>query len=340
MEHNNYIYSIDRIRIISQAPINILSKELPSNSFNKWCRRYFVDFGSEAAKLKGFPSKIEVIAPKRKFFELLLRCEALLQYGYSISYIETARDLLCASKNETISLAEEIFKHLRKKYTYRHFLYDDLKRVTYDGSNEHDDKCTKTNRAKRKKYTPDMYSDRTAYWGNKRFQLVVYPRISKIVERPCVHKEWKIQGSQIIERKMRIALIKDILDFMDIHIETWFDKQYEKFITFEEINHEKHGRFLVNMPRGAKTAGYGYSGYFGGRFKKAEPVMASRIHCNVHNIETAPQLRNYYKNELSRIKKKGQGKRTRWEDKIVNLTNYKLNSFFNSIDFKQHMANL
>lgn len=58
------------------------------------------------------------------------------------------------------------------------------------------------------------------------------------------------------------------------------------------------------------------------------------MHCNNHNIETAPELRNYYKNEISRIKKKGQGKRTRWEDKIVNLTNYKLNSFFKPIKFQ------
>ena len=160
--------------------------------------------------------------------------------------------------------------------------------------------------------------------------MVIYARESKVANKPCLHEEWRMIGANTVKRKAGLIKIEDIASFMDSDIGQWFEEQYRQYIKYEIINHDRHGRFLQNMPRGRKKLPQ----YPENIFKPVSRFeMVSRMFCHIHKIKTAAELRNYYKNERIRIKTKGRGRTSIEDNKLLSqLSSYKLNSFFLTCD--------
>lgn len=68
-----------------------------------------------------------------------------------------------------------------------------------------------------------------------------------------------------------------------------------------------------------------------GGAKKQHPKVASQIICILEGIDSVAKLLKYYKGEKLRIKSK-RGKKTHFENKVIKLKNYKLNSFLKHCD--------
>jgi len=135
---------------------------------------------------------------------------------------------------------------------------------------------------------------------------------------PCVHMEWRIRGAAAIKTKTGISTIQDFINF---NPRECFDRLINKYLTMGEIDHEKHGRWLVGMRRGMTTPPYGFS-----NAPKAGPVLASINTCLLYKIETAAGLIKYYRELKDKVKHQ-RGRRSDGDRKIIGLSDYMLKSF-------------
>ena len=310
MALNRDVYHFDKVSIIFVDPRKRLQRVLPLNELTRFATKFHLDDGSDVASYFGYSSRIEAIAPYKRFFEILDEHKEFFRDDYKISYIEIAKDRLYETKRETLKIFHTILKHRRKKYTHEFCVYDDS--------------YTPIAKKKKRKDSEELYSSETGYWGCDSYQYVIYPRISKIAKQPCVHQEWRIRGASTIKSKTGITTLRDMINF---DIEKWFSEQYERFLKLESINHEKHGRWTDNIPSRLNKKGKSYCNgkyYFDTKYWAEQ---ASLVFCRIRGIETTSELISFYKNEIERVKHK-VGRKTSWEKKVHDkLNNYKLNSF-------------
>ena len=306
------VYSIDRVRILFRDRKKKLGKKLPLLVLKHHCRRIHFERTEEYQQNCGYFSKLEVGLPGPRFFEIL---EKHIPTRYYITYIEIARDMVYPEKYVTETVFDTLLRFIRKKYSHEYFIYD------VDKSN-----LIVTDTEDDLKYRHEKYSSKTCYLGGKRFKHVTYPRISKVSKKPCIHSEWRISGSRGIKKKTGIRTIRDLMEF---DIQSCYERLAKNFIVFEEIDCNKHGRFIQNMPQRAKEPGVIRSGKnVGGQL--AKPELSCRMHNTYYRIESPLQLWKYYKDEQKRIKtmmKAGGAKLTIREERILKLSYYKLNSF-------------
>jgi hypothetical protein len=107
----------------------------------------------------------------------------------------------------------------------------------------------------------------------------------------------------------------------------WCQETFDQYIEFKDIDHLAHGRFIQNMKRGAKEASLLLNGMQG---KAANPKLASILFCKVHDINSAAVLKQFYKEEMKRIRRK-KGNRSKWEERVSKLSDYKIHSFLRPI---------
>ena len=171
----------DRIRISSKEPYGRIFSNLPIDSLKAECK----SFSLHRLKYKrsAFKTSLHLTAPTQICLEILHRYEDLL-WPYCISYIELAEDTPCKTPTEAINKTEKMQETLLKKYSGGN-IFDGLE----------------TDKLKKGKY-PDAT---TLYTTTKCFSHVLYPAPSKIDGGPCKHREWRIFGAGLIQKKTRLA---------------------------------------------------------------------------------------------------------------------------------------
>jgi len=299
------VFSFDKVRINTRLFMSQLRKLFPPSELETLCKTHRINKATSQASKGGFRSKIEVEAPQGKFLEIV--GERLDGEYYRISNVEIAMDIPCRHEFESMKQTDALIEIMTKRYTHAHFVYD---------AEEHPQQSTDRKAA----YKEGKYGEKTGYWGGKGFRFKIYPRISKITGLPCSHLEWTIQGASNIKAITGIYTIKDMLKF---DMEKWFQGKFDKFIEFKEIDHLIHGRFVQNMKRGMKEACGLLDGIKG---KLENPELASRLFCMIERIYSAAGLKQFYKKEQKRIKRK-KGNRTSWEERVSKLPDHKIQSF-------------
>jgi hypothetical protein len=305
------IYYYDKICINLKVTKENIEHILPLKELNSHSARCHLDYASEEAQKFGYQSRLEIEQPEMEVFLLLAKYEKFMSIceepksKYKISHIEIARDVICSSKKESLIHRDFMLEHLRRRYSREQLVYVSKEPIISE----------------------IKYSDKTGYWGRERSKskLIMYPRISKKVNEPCVHSEYKFWGASNIKKKTGISTLNDLINF---DFEQFFTQQKEKYITYEKIDYERLGRWVNNISlRENVISTFGKCRKF--VYNEAERV--ANLFCRAEGIKTASDLRNFFKDNQKIINAK-KGRRGRWDNKILDLTRYKINTFFNPID--------
>ena len=274
------IHYIDRIRILFYDDKGFMDNIIDTTELNKHCENARITTTTKTVYAKTHcKSKLDMIVPEPHALQLLAQyCQNI---DHKISYIEVAHDALYPTEAIAKSIADAKIKCAHKLYAKECFIYD----------RNNDDKV--------RPRLPGIFSDRTGYYGEKnKFIYVIYARNSKpmIFPFPCSHDEFRIQNAARIRKLLGINSITDILCF---DIKSNFLKLKKKFIRFEELDHEAHGRFRQDIRKGvdSKVIGRG-----AGEMLKSE--RASHHIMRAHDLGYQSQLRILYKKQRKEAQKK------------------------------------
>lgn len=308
MHGSSYHYYIDRLTILFKQDTFVIARRLSLAQLKKECRSVNLLNLPNSSQLGGYRSKLEVVVPSTAFLKLL--DNQVHGYKYAITCVELAYDEV----QSTLDIPTERFD----TFTGHARMLNSSKALIYDA-----DKAGSKGRLYKEK---GLLGDRTLYLGARRRQLVAYLRNSKIDEKPCFHQEWRLKTAASIRRHLGINSISDLIS---LDVGQKFTKLTGKFIKYEEIDHEQHGRFIQDMPRGATNPGIMKSGPFTGD-PLLEPERASYLSMRGKGITAPSELRAFYAKEVKRIKGKLKGKHnlTQWEARVHGLSRHRLNKFF------------
>jgi len=265
--------------------------------------------------MRGYHSQLAVVLPKRELLEEL--SGSIGDNRHRVFSAELACDRLYLNQPETKVKQRQITKVLRKKWSPNVRIFDSTVSVS------------RPRRVTDPEYQHEKYDSQTTYAGGPNFEYTIYARISKMTELPCVHCEWKISGSYMMRKRTGVRTIHDLLD---LNVERTFNSLCQSYIAYEEIDHEKHGRFVQNMTADAPTPGRVRAGQRAGA-RKLPFDRASHTYLRVYEIKNASQLRKHYtdsKREIDAKANRGETLTTT-ENKIKSLSTNKLNAFFISL---------
>lgn len=278
------IYSFDQIRINSRQDQKILKEFLPVDELRQESNKFYLRKPSFHAKIAGFKTAINFVAPNNNFFKILYRHESVLDF-YKISAIEIAEDTIYPDKGEAYSAFMQNLS-MTKKWASDYLLYT-------PGEKE----------LKKKKRGKGLWSDRTAYYGGNDFKLVVYPRTSKINDRPCLHEEFRLIKAGNIKKRTGIAFLKD---FIDYDIENLFEQLVDKFITYDELDILKVGKWRLDWTRRRKLAP--------SQIRRAK--LIGKMICDAKHISNFADFKSYLRKKKAKIKKK-KGRRSVLDKKML-----------------------
>jgi len=268
-------YHIDKMRINTRKFISELKKNIPFKELEVHSKRCYLKKASIPAQLAGFKSSINVVLPTKEFFRILQNYENDLS-RYKISAIEITEDTFYNTKYEAEKAFQENHKTGEKKWSTKSTLYEgDFYQREKDGK----------------------WYYRTSYLGKGFFEFRVYPRISKVNNQPCLHREFRLLGAYKIKNKTGIVSIKDLVDF---NAEETFSRLEDRYINHCKIDMLKLGKFLKNKTRIRKLS------------EEEEKHLGAlgRFYCKLHNIKTYQDL----KQRLSVLKKSIRSKKGRKSD--------------------------
>jgi hypothetical protein len=262
----------------------------------------------KSAQLGGYHSQLVVTVPTPAF--LLQLKNAVGGLKSSVFYVEVACDKIQPTQAASIEQFNTLMEHARMKNSNKVYIYD----------------ADRTDISPKRHNTGDLFGDKTFYLGNDERKFVAYPRNSKITGNPCLHSEWRLERASTIRQNLGV---NSIFDLFCSKARQWYRNLTGRFITYEEIDHEEHGRFIQDMPHGAVNPGIMPSGHFTGG-PLAEPERASHLLMRARKLATTSELRAHYAGEKKRIKEKLKGKQnlTEWETRVHRLGWHKLNKFF------------
>jgi hypothetical protein len=292
-------FIFDRIRINTTYPLDELKKILPVSKIKDEAYYFQIRASSEAAQCVGFKSTINIVCPSPEALTLLEK--HLIPSSAIISGIEIARDAICETKEEAI----EEFKNnwnLRKKFTHKHFIYDDYEDGRRDRRKLHHEDDT-------------LFYHRSAYFGERNFQYVIYPRLSKISYLSVFRGEWRIEGAARIREKTGIRSISDLLKF---DFEKFFDDMDRQYIARERINRMKLGRWILGWTRKRILT----------KSQQQAVQLVYQQFINRKNIHSYADLVAYFMKEKERIKNK-PGARSKRDRKILAVRDY---GMFRAVD--------
>ncbi len=309
------IYYIDRLTLNIRENLRTIRSIINANHLENYGRGFTLRKPNEATRLLGYKSQLNVEVPKDELYPAL--SNILKGIEYSIFSVEIARDTLYQTEFDTIRKSNIINKTLRKKWSIA-WVYDAFKDLQRYLSR------------RRPPHSEELYHSKTSYAGGKKFKYKVYDRISKIANQPCVHCEWTIVGSPTVKKKVDVKTLRGLAN---LDVKEKFSKFYQKFISYEEIDNEKHGRFIQNMSPRSRHAGVMRNGIRAGA-KKMIPRGASNQFVRAESIDSSAKLRNYYALQKKNIKEKlnrGEPLSIR-EKKILKLSYRRFNTFFKPIE--------
>jgi len=250
------------------------------------CTSLNIIYVSEEAEAYGWKSKICFSAPSNLFLEILNSYDL---GRYVIVYLEVAKDVIKNTKNEATLESYRLIKSIKKKNTTAQSIADF--RDSTDPTKLQSEK--------------GLFSDMTGYLGSESLQMVLYARDSKITGEPCIHSEWCIRGARNIKR---IADIYTVNDMIKLDVNATYEWLSRRYITVEEVNIEKLGKFIKSWERRRKFT----------RRQNISIGIAATTFLSIYSITSASQLANFFKIEKTRLKSK-RGPKTEWEDKMLSV---------------------
>jgi len=285
------LYSIDFMRILTRIPRDLLEDFLDIDELKGECVNIFVRYSSKVARRAGYKSSICVTAPAKRFFELL----AFYDLGdYIISYLEAAKDELKSSMDEARFESYGLKWIMMKKYTLKPFTYDarnGAKKVNID-------------------MDKGLYSDMTNYLGGKALKHVTYARISKLIDKPCIHMEWRIRGAGKIKKRTGISTIEDCIGF---DAGQFYEETTAKYLYHAEINQDLLGKLLNGFD--GRRQSFNDESLLGIR-------VAASIFMGFYSISSTAQLIDTLKKKQVTIKAKS-GQRNKVQKRILALKSFR-----------------
>jgi len=225
-ETNGIGYCYDKMRLNFNINKNELTKLFPRDDLKKESDQFLISKSSNKAQKFGLFSKIEMVAPSRKCLEIINK-SIPPWVMVKISKLEIAQDIFFETEQEALLALYKLLQTIRKKYTSEHFIYNQF----YADESK-----------KKSKINKSHFSPVTGYFGSKYFKYVIYARLSKINERPCIHAEWRIVGASQLKTKTGIASIHDLITF---DLLKFFNEQDKRYISHEGIDLTKLGCWLL-----------------------------------------------------------------------------------------------
>jgi hypothetical protein len=286
MNDEKVIYSIDKMDILTNIPYKLLINFLVKDELKQECKDFNILLASKGAKFRGYKSKISFTVPSNRFFKLLAMYDLC---KYIISNVEIAKDEPKMSEDEAKFQSYKLMKFWRKRRTTKQHICD------------YSDSCHPTDKA----YEQGKFSEKTIYFGSKSLEFVSYARFSKVNGQPCIHGEFSISDAANIKTRTGIQTIEDCIE---CDLKQIYEKIFEEYITTEEINMERLGKWLRGWER--KRV-----------FTKSQMIcigIAATTFLSVYGISTAAQLAGWFKKEKYRIKSM-PGRKTTWDMKILKI---------------------
>lgn len=249
-----------------------------------------------------FGTTLDIICLKKSNFRKLLESYEINGHSY-LSYVELAVDYLCDSQENSIRLVKETSEQMCRKWVHN---YHNCSRQPQQASLS-------------KQGYSRFYADEGCYWGfeRNRMRLVVYPAYSKRLWHekavPAVHIEWRIKNTAVIYDKTGLS---DAADILDLDFASAFSNLFQRHIDFKKIDHEKHGRWLLNVHHNTKV-------------DKTTATTESIEFCNQRNIINYAELREYYKKTKKKAKKLKENhlNLSKFDERILLMSGYYLSSF-------------
>ncbi len=272
---NNQGHHFDYIRINCGRISGKLRKSLPVEKLKNHSHFFKIKKSSKQAIKARFQSSLIIVAPDKKFFDILLEYEDALD-AYKISHLEIAKDTFFDSSGEEEKVFQEFKRTLHKKYST---------------------KCVD------RKYPDGSRFKISLHYGSRRFEFVLYTRSSKLNGEPCLHGEFRIERAYYIKKRTGIESIED---FIDCDVESLYCQLEEKYISHDQIDNVKLGKWLENLTWKRK-------------FTEDELLIIKAyaiIFKRRNRATTFPELKNFFYIKKAEIKSK-RGRRSNWENKIL-----------------------
>ncbi len=307
-------YYIDRFELLFGQETGIVASCIDIDGLRRISRGADLLTMPSRFQYNRYKSKLTVEGPTPETLQRLIDSTHTLTYW--VTYIEVARDRACLSKTDAEHMSEKTILHVTKKNTGEVFIFDGIRYpdTTLNTSNTDE----------------GLFALRTGYFGKKGFQYVVYARVSNYNHLPCLHCEWRVRGAANVRRCFNIRRINDMLR---TNLQERFETLRRRFISYEEIDHDRHGRFLNRMRANAQHPGVIREGDFAGG-NRPEPKKASNQFLRAHAMISSAELRvYYYKLKQDANKKRRRGTElTPWEEKVRRMSFQRLNSFFRTVE--------
>ena len=299
MDQGEIEYVFDKITISSMQYVGTLKKYLPVTELEKNCVSLNI-IGAQGNSLNPYRSQISIVMPTKDFFRSLLDYENRI-LPYKISYIEVARDTFYPTEFDAENAMSAIGNGTRKKYSG----------------------ITKFDGRDLPYYTPGrFFAKQTYYSGTPRrnkmtgavnikgsLKYVVYARYSKLNGEPCLREEWRISTREAIVKYTQITSLRH---FMDCDTEGIFTNLAKRYLVRETFDYTKLGLWCLGRKYRKKlTEQEGRRSKFRGR-----------CYCSVYRIRTFADLVTHFRLEKEKIAKKGRGRKTFAEEKVLSVKNY------------------
>lgn len=304
-------YYLDYVRILSTVDPPKLRNRLDRKSLKAECNWLSIRTASDAAQKWGYNSSVCCVNPSIIFFYLLDSHQHILCYNgtnkrkqryyntklsnyynntklgyYRISKIDVAKDTLYPTEEEAIESTSRIVGTGYMKYSKCKII---SKELTAD-----------------KRLKGYLWNNSLNLGNRIKYQYGAYARESKINFEPVLHEEFRVCGSPLVRKMMGIYILGD---FINYDFQSFFEERKRNDINYGVINYPYLGKWLIDTKRKINVEA--------GRDKIQEAIDF----CSLNDITTFGELSTYFMKEKKSIKKR-VGRRTLWNEEMLQLTNY------------------
>jgi hypothetical protein len=295
------VYYFDRVHINCIQGMNELKAMLPITDLERECR-YFA-LRQSSPDLWRYKTRIEVVTPTKKFFEILSNHELMPDTHHIVTSIEIAHDVFYPSKHDAEYKSYDLFRTIRKKHSRSYIYHRD---ISIESTKEWRQRL-KTRGLFARQTFYSAYENVKAGTRKSWFKLVIYARLSKINWRPCVHYEWRIKKARQIRIRTGIRTIRDMLG---LDFKTFFEKMEKKYVILEALDHKKVGMVLAGFEKKRKLT----------KRQSISVGLAFAHFCACYEVTSFTELGMAARKEIRRLDRI-RGPKTAWARKIGKLNN-------------------
>ena len=300
-------FTFDRVRILTTVPKRSLCQRLPVSALRQHCPTFrVVEAGLNNC---GYRSAVEfTYPPAMAFWSLFAANEGRLD-TYAITRLELAFDFPATGEFEAQQMCLDVSQCIRKPWHQRKGI-----RI----------------------YDPNLgcpagvIPGPTFYFEDRRSRtaLKLYCRYEKTGsghrhDRPLARMEWTLSGAAAIAKKTGITRITQIQDPEVLSIISTFR---ERHLCLEVLNFERLGKWIDPRFQHPRVAAGAYLR------RHAFPIgqAVEDDYDALHQWQSAAQVRGHLRNERLKVKST-PGRRSPWQQKLSQLTDYRLRTFFDPI---------